>query len=56
MDTVDELLDYIFEGKKPALYPEFERWIRGSRRFKAFATTFRSKIRSKLKTARDEGS
>ena len=56
MDTVDELLDYVFEGKKPALYPEFELWIRGSRRFRAFATTYSSKIRAKLKSARDAGS
>jgi hypothetical protein len=29
--------------------------VRGSRRFKAFAITYRSKIRAKLKNAREEG-
>ncbi len=55
MSAIDDLLDYIFEGKKPALYPEFEGWVRGSRRFKGFATTYRDKIRTKLKNVRDEG-
>jgi hypothetical protein len=55
MSALDELLSEIFDGKKPALYPEFEAWVRGSRRFKAFATLYRAKIRAKLKNARDEG-
>ena len=55
MTILDDLLDSIFDGKKPALYPEFEGWIRSSRRFKAFVTSYRSKIRTKLKNARDEG-
>src|SRR3990172_7973510 len=55
MTALDDLLDYIFDGKKPALYPEFEGWVRGSRRFKAFAASYRGKIRSKLKNVRDEG-
>lgn len=54
MAALDELLDTIFDGKKSALYPEFEGWVRGSRRFKAFATEYRTKIRAKLKNARDE--
>jgi len=54
MTTLDELLDTIFDGKQPALYPEFEGWVRGSRRFKAFAIEYRGKIRAKLKNARDE--
>ncbi len=54
MTTLDDLLDNIFDGQKPALYPEFEDWVRGSRRFKAFAISYRSKIRSKLKNVRDE--
>jgi hypothetical protein len=53
--TRDELLDYIFDGQKPELYPDFEGWLRGSRRFAAFAETYRGKIRAKLKNARDEG-
>jgi hypothetical protein len=55
MTPLDDLLKHIFDGKKPALYPEFEGWVRGSRRFKVFATTYRDKIRAKLKNARDEG-
>jgi hypothetical protein len=55
MSALDDLLDYLFDGKKPALYPEFEGWVRGSRRFKAFAIRYRGKIRAKLKNARDEG-
>ncbi len=55
MTPLDELLDDIFDGKKPAFYPEFEGWIKGSRRFKAFAVAYRAKIRTKLKQVRDEG-
>ena len=55
MLILDDLLDYIFDGKKPALYPEFEGWVRGSRRFRAFADSYRGKIRAKLKNVRDEG-
>src|SRR5262245_17849856 len=55
MTTLDDLLDYIFIGKKPALYAEFEGWVRGSRRFKAFAISHRDKIRTKLKNVRDDG-
>ncbi len=54
MTTLDDLLDYIFDGKKPALYPEFEGWVRGSRRFKAFAMSYRLKIRTKLRNVRNE--
>lgn len=32
-------------------YPEFEGWVRGSRRFKAFATAYQNKIRAKIKGA-----
>jgi hypothetical protein len=55
MATLDDLLSYIFDGKTPPLYSEFEGWVRGSRRFKAFAISYRSKIRTKLKHVRDEG-
>ena len=55
MTALDDLLDTIFDGKQPALYPEFEGWVRGSRRFRAFATHYRSKIRAKLKNVHDEG-
>lgn len=54
MTALDELLNDIFDGKKPALYPEFESWVRGSRRFRAFAESYRTKIRSKLRNASDQ--
>src|SRR5262245_35261479 len=54
MTPLDDLLDEIFDGKEPALYAEFEGWVRGSRRFKAFVTSHRTKIRAKVKNARDE--
>jgi hypothetical protein len=55
MAPLDDLLTYIFENQTPPLYREFEGWVRGSRRFKAFSIEYRSKIRSKLKSVRDEG-
>lgn len=55
MSPLDDLLNDIFDGKKPAFYAEFEGWARDSRRFRAFATTYRGKIRAKLKNARDDG-
>lgn len=54
MSTLDELFAYIFEGMSPAFRPEFEGWARESRRFRAFAVSYRSKIRAKLKNVRDE--
>ncbi len=54
MSALDDLLDTIFDGKKHALYPEFEGWVKSSRRFKAFAISYRGKIRMKLKNVRDE--
>jgi hypothetical protein len=53
MNTVDELLSDIFDGKKTGFYTDFEGWVKASRRFKAFAISQRSKIRTKLKSARD---
>ena len=55
MSTTDDLLDEIFDDKRNALYAEFAAWVRESRRFKAFASTYRAKIRSKLKNVRDDG-
>lgn len=55
MSALDDLLATLFDGRQPTLYPEFEGWLRESRRFKAFATTYRDKIRTKLRNARDEG-
>ena len=54
MAPLDDLLNEIFDGKKSALTREFKDWVQDSRRFKAFATTHKTKIRAKLKNARDE--
>lgn len=54
MTAIDDLLDSIFGDDRPALYAEFEVWVRESRRFKAFAASYRSKIRSKLNHARED--
>jgi hypothetical protein len=54
MTALDDLLDDIFDGKKPEFYAEFEDWVRGSRRFRAFATSYHSKIAAKLKNVRDD--
>ncbi len=55
MSARDDLLNHIFDGKMPPLRAEFDGWLRDSRRFRAFATTYRDKIRAKLKNARDDG-
>lgn len=55
MGVPDELLDDIFDGKKPSFYADVATWLRDSRRFRAFVVTYRAKIRAKLRNARDEG-
>lgn len=55
MATLDDLLNDIFDGKNSALYAAFADWVRESRRYKMFAISYSSKIRSKLKNVRDEG-
>jgi hypothetical protein len=54
MTEIDELLDAIFSGTNRALFRDFERWVRNSRRFMAFASSYRTKIRAKVRNARDE--
>ncbi|MBI1278988.1 MAG: hypothetical protein GC179_12740 [Anaerolineaceae bacterium] len=54
MNAIDELLNSIFDLNKPPFYTEFDGWVRGSRRYKAFVTTYSTKIRTKLKNAGDE--
>ncbi len=54
MTTLDNLVDYIFDGKKSPLSREFEAWARDSRRFRAFATAYSDKIRAKLRNVRDQ--
>lgn len=56
MSDTDDLLDDIFDGQRPPFYAEFAGWVRGSRRYRAFAAAYRTKIRAKLKNARHEGS
>ena len=53
MPALDPLLDDLFAGRHGALRAEFDGWLRGSRRFAAFAETYRGKIRAKLRHAQD---
>ncbi len=55
MSTTKDLLDAIFESRRPAFYAEFEGWLRNSRRFRAFTHEYRNKIRAKLNNARHAG-
>lgn len=55
MNALDELASSIFDSKQTPLAHEFESWVRDSRRFRAFAVTYRIKIRAKLKNVRDAG-
>lgn len=50
----DDLLTYLFDGRSNLLVPPMATWLASSRRFAAFAGTFRDKIRKKLRTTRDE--
>ena len=54
MSAFDELLAYCFDGRHPAFEAEFAGCLRASRRLRAFVEENRSKIRAKLKSARDE--
>ncbi|MCI0713476.1 MAG: hypothetical protein L0154_25185 [Chloroflexi bacterium] len=56
MPTLDDVLNDIFDGKTPALYAEVDGWMRESRRFKAFVLDHHTKIRAKLRSARDADS
>jgi hypothetical protein len=50
---IDELLTYLFDGQPHLLAPQIGTWLDSSRRFTAFVTTFRDKIRKKLRTTQD---
>jgi hypothetical protein len=52
--TADDLLAYIFEGKRHALAEQFAAWVVASVRFRTFAELYRDKIRKKLRGIRDE--
>lgn len=55
MNSLNELLDEIFDNKQPAFHDEFQEWVVRSRRFREFAMRYRTKIRAKLKNVRDDG-
>lgn len=55
MTALEDLLDHLFEGKPSELSTEVEGWLRGSRRFQTFVTTYRDKIRTKIKHAPADG-
>jgi hypothetical protein len=52
----DELLNYIFDGKPHLLTEPVSTWLETSRRFTAFVSTFRDKIRKKLRITMDQES
>jgi hypothetical protein len=52
--VIDELLTYLFDGRSHPLSAPMEMWLTSSRRFIAFVTTFRDKIRKKLRTTQDQ--
>ena len=51
---VDELLTYLFDGKSHLLANQMAAWLASSSRYATFVTTFRDKIRKKLRTTRDQ--
>jgi hypothetical protein len=52
----DELLSYLFD-EQPHLLPQpMAPWLASSRRFTAFATTYRDKIRKKVRVTQDQES
>ena len=50
---IDELLTYLFDGQPRPLAAPMATWLASSRRFTAFVTTFRSKIRKKLRATQE---
>lgn len=53
MAQIIDILNECFGDGDSPLRSEFEGWMRNSRRFKAFAENHRTKIRAKLRSARD---
>jgi hypothetical protein len=51
---IDELLLYLFDGKPHLLAEPMSTWLARSRRFSDFVSSFRNKIRKKLRVIRDE--
>lgn len=54
--STDELLTYLFDGQPHLLSPSITTWLASSRRFTAFVTTFRTKVRKKLRGAHEQES
>jgi hypothetical protein len=52
----EELLVYIFDGQSHLLTEPMSTWLGSSRRFTAFVTAFRDKIRKKLRVTQDKES
>lgn len=52
--TIDALVLHIFGEAGQPLALHCERWMRSSRRFRAFVETYEGKIRRKVRTVRDE--
>ena len=50
---IDELLTYLFDGQAHLLTQPMTTWLTSSRRFMAFVTTNRDKIRKKVRVAPD---
>lgn len=51
---IDEILTYLFDGQPHILSTPMADWLGSSRRFTAFVTTFRDKIRKKLRVTQDQ--
>ena len=49
----DDLLPYIFGNTKLPLAVQFARWLQASPRFRTFATTYRDKLRKKVRGVPD---
>ncbi len=49
----DELLFYLFDGQSHLLAQPMAAWLAASRRFTTFVTTFKDKIRKKLRVTQD---
>src|SRR5688572_28782839 len=53
VQLIEELHTYLFDGKPHLLAESLKTWLSSSRRFTAFAGTFRDKIRKKVRIAQD---
>jgi len=51
---IDELQTYLFDEQPHILTDSMRMWLMSSRRFAAFVTTFRDKIRKKLRVTQDQ--